>query len=65
MTQRSNKSFLVEASIISISNFAVKIIGVLFSIPLSNLLDSGMDVFNAAYSVYAMLYMIRKKRARL
>ncbi|MBQ4648095.1 MAG: polysaccharide biosynthesis protein [Clostridia bacterium] len=58
MTQRSNKSFLVEASIISISNFAVKIIGVLFSIPLSNLLDSGMDVFNAAYSVYAMLYMI-------
>lgn len=58
MIQKSNKSFLVEASIISISNFAVKIVGVLFSIPLSNLLDSGMDVFNAAYSVYAMLYMI-------
>lgn len=58
MTKRSEKSFLVEASIISASNFAVKIIGVLFSIPLSNLLDSGMGVFNAAYSVYAMLYMI-------
>ncbi len=58
MTQKSDKSFLVEASIISVSNFAVKIIGVLFSIPLSNLLDTGMDVFNAAYSVYAMLYMI-------
>lgn len=58
MTQRSDKSFLVEASIISLSNFAVKIIGVLFSIPLSNILDSGMEVFNAAYSVYAMLYMI-------
>lgn len=58
MAQKSDKSFLVEASIISISNFAVKIIGVLFSIPLSNILDSGMEVFNAAYSVYAMLYMV-------
>lgn len=56
--KRSEKSFLVEASIISVSNFTVKIIGVLFSIPLSNLLQSGMGIFNAAYSVYAMLYMI-------
>lgn len=56
--KRSEKSFLVEASIISISNFTVKIIGVLFSIPLSNLLQGGMGIFNAAYSVYAMLYMI-------
>ncbi len=56
--KKSEKSFLVEASIISISNFAVKIIGVLFSIPLSNLLQGGMGIFNAAYSVYAMLYMI-------
>ena len=58
MTKRSEKSFLVEASIISVSNFAVKIIGVLFTIPLSNLLDNGMGVFNAAYSIYAMLYMV-------
>ncbi|MBE6677899.1 MAG: polysaccharide biosynthesis protein [Ruminococcaceae bacterium] len=58
MGERTDKSFLVEASIISISNFAVKIIGVLFSIPLSNLLQGEIAVFNAAYSVYAMLYMI-------
>ncbi len=58
MAQKSEKSFLVEASIISLSNFAVKIIGVLFSIPLSNFMYGGMEVFNAAYSVYAMLYMI-------
>ena len=30
----------------------------LFSIPLSNLLQSEIAVFNTAYSVYAMLYMI-------
>ncbi len=58
MGERTDKSFLVEASIISISNFAVKIIGVLFSIPLSNLLQGEIAVFNAAYSVYAMLYMV-------
>ena len=56
--KRSEKSFLVEASIISISNFTVKIIGVLFSIPMSNLLQDNMGIFNAAYNVYAMLYMI-------
>lgn len=59
MTKKTDKSFLVEASIISVSNFVVKIIGVLFSIPLSNILGSdGMEPFNAAYSVYAMLYMV-------
>ncbi len=56
--KKSEKSFLVEASIISVSNFAVKIIGVLFSIPMGVLLQGNMGIFNAAYSVYAMLYMI-------
>ncbi len=56
--KRKGSSFLVEASIISLSNFAVKIIGVLYKIPLSNLLQDGMGAFTAAYSVYAMLYMI-------
>ncbi len=56
--KRKSGSFLVEASIISLSNFTVKIIGVLYKIPLSNLLQGGMGAFTAAYSVYAMLYMI-------
>ncbi len=56
--KRKESSFLVEASIISLSNFTVKIIGVLYKIPLSNLLQEGIGAFTAAYSVYAMLYMI-------
>lgn len=56
--KKREKSFLVEASIISLSNFTVKIIGVLFKIPLSRILDESMGIFNAAYSVYAMLYMV-------
>ncbi len=56
--KRKESSFLVEASIISLSNFTVKIIGVLYKVPLSNLLQDGMGAFTAAYTVYAMLYMI-------
>lgn len=55
---RKNKSFLVEAGIISVSSFVVKIIGVLFKIPLANILGEHMGIFSAAYSLYAMLYMV-------
>ncbi len=55
---KSSKSFVAEAAIISVSNFAVKLVGVLFKIPLANQLGEFMGVFNAAYSIYAMLFMI-------
>lgn len=57
-TIKKNKSFLVEAGIISVSSFVVKIIGVLFKIPLANILGEHMGIFSAAYSLYAMLYMV-------
>ncbi len=53
-----SKSFVAQAAILSVSSFAVKIIGVLFKIPLANILGDGMGIFNAAYSIYAMLFMI-------
>ncbi len=56
--KEQNKGFFREALVISVSNFAVKIIGVLFKIPLTNILDGAMGAFNAAYSIYAMLYMV-------
>ncbi len=56
--QKRTQSFFREALVISISNFAVKIIGVLFKIPLTNILEEAMGAFTAAYSIYAMLYMI-------
>ncbi|MBQ7646242.1 MAG: oligosaccharide flippase family protein, partial [Clostridia bacterium] len=52
------KSFVTQAAIISVSNFVVKIIGVVYKIPLSRILNDSMGVFNAAYSIYAMLFMI-------
>lgn len=52
------KSFLREAVILTVASFAVKIIGVVFKIPLTNILLDNIGVFNAAYSIYAMLFML-------
>ena len=53
-----NKSFLREAVILTVASFAVKIIGVLYKIPLTNILGDSIGVFTAAYSIYAMLFML-------
>ena len=56
-SQRS-KSFLREAVILTVASFAVKIIGVVFKIPLTNILGENIGIFTAAYSIYAMLFML-------
>ena len=56
--KKRTTNFVIEAGIISISSFLVKVIGVLFKIPLANLLGEHMGIFTAAYSLYAMIYMI-------
>ncbi len=55
---KNKGSFLTEALIISLSSFLVKIIGVVYKVPLADMLGTSMSVFNAAYSVYSMLYML-------
>ncbi|MDD4125196.1 MAG: polysaccharide biosynthesis protein [Eubacteriales bacterium] len=58
MNKRQSGSFLAEALIISVSNLVVKIIGVAFRIPLTNMLQGATGIYTAAFSVYAMLYMV-------
>lgn len=55
---KKGKSFVREAVILTVANFAVKIIGVVFKIPLTNILGDNIGVFTAAYSIYAMLFML-------
>lgn len=57
-TARKGRSFLREAVILTVASFAVKIIGVVYKIPLTNILGESIGVFNAAYSIYAMLFML-------
>ena len=50
---------IVGVIILMFSNIIVKVIGVLFKIPLHNLLsDIGMSYFNTAYSIFTTLYLI-------
>ncbi len=55
---KNGKSFLREAVVLTFANFAVKIIGVVFKIPLTDVLGDDIGVFTAAYSIYAMLFML-------
>lgn len=53
------KSLFNSVIILTISNLIVKIIGVIFKIPLHNMLgDLGMGYFNSAYNIYVMFYII-------
>ena len=55
---KQSKSFIREAVILAFAGFAVKIIGVLYKIPLTNILGENIGIFTAAYSIYAMLFML-------
>lgn len=55
----STKLFVSGVLILTISNLIVKAIGLLFKIPLHDILgDEGMGYFNAAYTIYTAFFMI-------
>ena len=55
----STKMFVNGVLILTISNLIVKAIGLLFKIPLHDILgDIGMGYFNAAYTIYTTFFMI-------
>ena len=46
--KKNTGTFLTEALIISVSNLISKVIGVVFKIPLGNMLQNNMEMFTAA-----------------
>lgn len=60
MAEKSfGQSVAKGSAILLIANLAVKIIGALFKIPLQHLIgDEGMGYFNAAYNIYAGLFVV-------
>lgn len=56
---RSSRSLLSGVLILGAGNLLVKLIGLIFKIPLSRLLgDEGMGYFNTGYTVYSWLFLI-------
>lgn len=59
MAQEKKQSFMKGAAILTASTLIVKILGLLFSIPLANLIDTeGMSCFYAAYEVFGVFLML-------
>ena len=59
MAQEKKQSFMKGAAILSASTLLVKILGLLFSIPLANIIEpSAMSYFYTAYDIFAVFLML-------
>lgn len=57
--QRKNQTLLNGALVLSIATIIVKVIGVIYKIPLSNMIGTvGRGYFDSAYSLYVPIYTI-------
>lgn len=57
--KRSSTSFLVEGTILAMASLVSRIIGLLYRIPLTNILgDMGMDYYSTAFDIYNILLII-------
>ncbi len=57
--KKSTRLFVNGVLILTVSNILVKLIGLVFKIPLHTILgDTGMGYFNAAYTIYTAFFMI-------
>ncbi|MBQ4137091.1 MAG: oligosaccharide flippase family protein, partial [Clostridia bacterium] len=55
----TQKRFFSGMLLLTFSNIVIKAVGLLFKIPLTNLIgETGMGYFNSAYTIYAWFYML-------
>ena len=59
LSAQKKQTYVFGAIILMLSNVLVKVIGMFFRIPLTNMIGvEGMAYYNAAYSIYVSFYMI-------
>ncbi len=59
MSKGKKQSFVQGAFILVIASLIVKVVGAFFKIPLTHLIDDeGMGIFNSAYSIYTVMFII-------
>lgn len=57
--KRKKSDYLLQGSILAVAGIIVRIIGLLYRVPLQNIIkDEGAGYYNAAYSIYNILLMI-------
>ena len=56
---KKNNNFLVQGSILAIAGIVVRIIGLLYRIPMTNIIgEDGIGVYSTAYTIYNILLLI-------
>ena len=57
--KKNEKTFLVQGSILAIAGVITKIIGVIYRVPLMNIVgDEGMGYYSVAFSIYTVALML-------
>ncbi len=57
--KNSSKLFFSGVLILTVSNLIIKVIGLMFKIPMNHIVgDEGMGYYNSAYTFYTYLYMV-------
>lgn len=57
--KKKNSNFLVQGSILAIASIVVRVIGMLYRIPLTGIIgDVGNGIYSVAYEVYSILLLI-------
>lgn len=57
--KKSSTSFLVQGSILAIASIVSRIIGLIYRIPLTNIIgDTGNDYYGTAFQIYNILLII-------
>lgn len=56
---RKEANFLIQGSILAIASVIVRLIGIVYRIPLTNILgDGGNSAYSNAYAIYSLIWMI-------
>jgi len=59
MSKKKSNNFILQGSILAIAGIIVRLIGLLYRVPLTNIIgESGMGVYATAYNVYNILLLI-------
>ncbi|MGX8715430.1 MAG: polysaccharide biosynthesis protein, partial [Lachnospiraceae bacterium] len=58
-TKRAGTNFLIQGSILAVASVIVRLIGIVYRIPLTNILgDGGNSAYSNAYAIYSLIWMI-------
>ena len=51
-------NFLVQGSILAVAGILTRVIGIIYRIPLNNILGDGISAYTIAYDIYSLFLLI-------